>query len=128
MAQNYKIGKVYTGKVTGIQTYGAFISLDHQTQGLVHISEIINGYVRDIRDYISVGQTVNVRVLSIDEMTGKISLSLKGASLDQGINGEENLKHAARLLRELKPDGFSTLHKKLNEWIHVEMKKENMTN
>ncbi|WP_088041305.1 CvfD/Ygs/GSP13 family RNA-binding post-transcriptional regulator [Bacillus sp. EAC] len=128
MAQNYNIGKVYTGKVTGIQTYGAFISLDQQTQGLVHISEIINGYVRDIRDYISVGQTVNVRVLSIDEMTGKISLSLKGASIDQGINGEENLRHAARLLRELKPDGFSTLNKKLNEWIHLEMKKENMTN
>ncbi|MEH7454309.1 MULTISPECIES: CvfD/Ygs/GSP13 family RNA-binding post-transcriptional regulator [Bacillaceae] len=128
MAQNYNIGKVYTGKVTGIQTYGAFISLDHQTQGLVHISEIINGYVRDIRDYISVGQLVNVRVLSIDEMTGKISLSLKGASIDQGFNGEESLKHAARLLRELKPDGFSTLHKKLNEWLRVEMKKENMTN
>lgn len=128
MAQNYNIGKVYSGKVTGIQTYGAFISLDQQTQGLVHISEIINGYVRDIRDYISVGQTVNVRVLSIDEMTGKISLSLKGASIDQGVNGEENLKHAARLLRDLKPDGFSTLHKKLHEWISVEMKKENMTN
>ncbi|MBP0725588.1 general stress protein 13 [Bacillus sp. RG28] len=127
MPENYKIGKVYKGKVTGIQTYGAFISLDQQTQGLVHISEIINGYVRDIRDYISIGQTVNVRVLSIDEMTGKISLSLKSAN-DVGLdNGENNMKHTARLLRELKPDGFETLRRKLKEWISLEMKNENMT-
>ncbi len=67
MSEQYTTGVVVTGKVTGIQDYGAFVALDAETQGLVHISEITNGYVKDIHDFLKVGDTVEVKVLSIDE-------------------------------------------------------------
>ena len=51
MSEQYTTGVVVTGKVTGIQDYGAFVALDAETQGLVHISEITNGYVKDIHDF-----------------------------------------------------------------------------
>ncbi len=79
MSEQYTTGVVVTGKVTGIQDYGAFVALDAETQGLVHISEITNGYVKDIHDFLKVGDTVEVKVLSIDEEHRKMSLSLKAA-------------------------------------------------
>ena len=54
----YRIGQTAEGKVTGIQPYGAFVMLDRQTSGLIHISEISDGYVRDISRYVKVGDTV----------------------------------------------------------------------
>lgn len=66
MAKTYKAGEELTGTVTGIQPYGAFVALDEETQGLVHISEITYGFVKDIHDYLSVGQEVKVKVLDVD--------------------------------------------------------------
>ena len=51
--------------------------LDEQNQGLVHISEITHGFVKDINDHLKVGDEVNVKVLSIDEKAGKIGLSIR---------------------------------------------------
>lgn len=73
----YKIGDIIEGQVTGIQPYGAFISLDAQTQGLVHISEVQSGYTKNIHSFLEVGQVVKVQVIDIDEYTKKISLSLR---------------------------------------------------
>ena len=77
MARKYESGEKLTGKVTGIQPYGAFVALDEKTQGLVHISEITYGFVKDINDYLSVGEEVEVQVLEVDEAAGKISLSIR---------------------------------------------------
>lgn len=74
---NYRIGMQVHGHVTGIQPYGAFVTLDADHQGLIHISECHEGYVKSIADYLKVGQAVDVVVLDIDEYTGKISLSLR---------------------------------------------------
>ena len=52
MSENIDTGSIVTGKVTGIQPYGAFVALDENTQGLVHISEITHGYVKDINDHL----------------------------------------------------------------------------
>ncbi|MFC8575776.1 S1 RNA-binding domain-containing protein, partial [Heyndrickxia sporothermodurans] len=60
MTTKYEIGSVLTGKVAGIQPYGAFIALDEETQGLVHISEIKHGYVKDINDHLKIGDEVKV--------------------------------------------------------------------
>ena len=51
----YQIGQTVEGKITGIQPYGAFVSLDRNTSGLIHISEISDGYVRDISRFVNVG-------------------------------------------------------------------------
>ena len=71
-------GAVMTGKVTGITKFGAFVQLAPGKSGLVYISEIANTFVSNVADFVSVGQEVQVKVLSIDEQ-GRINLSIKQA-------------------------------------------------
>ena len=76
--QEIEVGAVLEGKVTGITKFGAFVALPGGKSGLVHISQVANAYVTDIHEFLSDGQTVKVRVLSISP-EGKIALSIKGA-------------------------------------------------
>lgn len=73
-----EVGAVLEGKVTGITKFGAFVELPDKKTGMVHISEVAPTFVKEIRDFISEGQTVKVKVLSIGD-DGKISLSIKKA-------------------------------------------------
>lgn len=73
-----EVGAVVEGKITGITKFGAFVELPDKKTGMVHISEVASTYVKEIRDFISEGQTVKVKVLSIGD-DGKISLSMKKA-------------------------------------------------
>ena len=73
-----EVGAVLEGRVTGITSFGAFVSLPDGKSGLIHISEVANTYVSDVHEFLSVGQSVKVRVLSISP-EGKISLSAKRA-------------------------------------------------
>ena len=66
------------GKVTGIKKFGAFVELPEGKSGLVHISEVADNYVENVEDHLSVGDEVEVKVLSIAD-DGKISLSIKKA-------------------------------------------------
>ena len=77
MSEKFQVGQIIEGTVTGIKPFGAFVSLDGGTQGLVHISHISHGYLENINDAIKVGDTVKVKILSIDSEKGKISLSIK---------------------------------------------------
>lgn len=74
-----EVGAKVTGKVSGITSFGAFVDLGERKNGLVHISEISDSYVKDIHDVLSVGDEVTVKVLSIAE-DGKISLSIRKAT------------------------------------------------
>ena len=71
-----EVGQILDGKITSITKFGAFVSLPDNKSGLIHISEISDGYVKDINDHLSIGQNVKVRVCSVDE-NGRLSLSLK---------------------------------------------------
>lgn len=71
-------GSIYEGKITSITNFGAFVSLPDGPDGLVHISEVSNSFVKDINEILTVGQTVKVKVISIAE-NGKIALSIKQA-------------------------------------------------
>lgn len=82
-----EIGKIYDGKVKGIAQYGAFVEIEGAGTGMVHISEIANSFVKDVKDYLSENQIVKVKVLSISD-DGKIGLSIKKAN----ENDEEQLK------------------------------------
>ncbi|WP_278459774.1 S1 RNA-binding domain-containing protein [Ruminococcus bicirculans (ex Wegman et al. 2014)] len=73
-----EVGKIYEGKVTGITKFGAFVELDKDTTGMVHISEVANTFVNEIKDHLTEGQTVKVKVLNLGD-DGKISLSIKKA-------------------------------------------------
>ena len=82
----FEVGQIVEGKVTGIMNYGAFVDLGENTSGMVHISEVAPVYVREIKDHLTVGQTVKVKILGIDEK-GKISLSIKQAEPRPQGNG-----------------------------------------
>ena len=69
------VGAVLEGKVKSITNFGAFISLPENKTGLVHISEVANSYVSDIREHLAEGQDVKVMVINAD--AGKINLSIK---------------------------------------------------
>lgn len=71
----YRIGEIVPGVVTGIQPYGAFVQLDAEQQGLIHISECRSAFIKQVSDELSIGQHIEVMILDIDEYTNKLSLS-----------------------------------------------------
>ncbi|MBL4954425.1 general stress protein 13 [Neobacillus sp. YIM B02564] len=129
MTDNIEIGSILTGKVTGIQPYGAFVALDDHNQGLVHISEITHGYVKDIHDHLKVGDEIKVKVLSIDEEAGKIGLSIKATEeppVNQSVRSRKpRRRQAAAIISEGDgQQGFNTLKEKLQEWIDQSQREE----
>lgn len=74
----FTVGNIYEGKVTGITSFGAFVQLEPGKSGMVHISEIANSYVDDIKKHIHEGDTVRVKLIGIDQ-NGRINLSIKKA-------------------------------------------------
>lgn len=72
------IGAIFEGKVTGITKFGAFVSLPEGKSGMVHISEVANSFVNDIKDFLTEGQDVKVKIINIDDV-GRINLSIKKA-------------------------------------------------
>jgi len=72
-------GDIIEGKVTRITSFGAFVDLGNGLSGLVHISEVANAYVRDINDYLKIGDQVKVKVVNV-ENDHKIGLSVKQAA------------------------------------------------
>lgn len=72
-----QVGTILEGKVSSITKFGAFVTLENNRSGLVHISEIANTYVNDVHDFLQEGQSVKVLVLSAED--GKINLSIKKA-------------------------------------------------
>ncbi|MDR0922179.1 MAG: RNA-binding protein S1 [Lactobacillales bacterium] len=74
-----EVGAKLQGKVSGITNFGAFIDLGERKTGLVHISEVSNGFIKDIHDVLSVGDEVTVKVTSVGN-DGKIGLSIRQAT------------------------------------------------
>ena len=69
-----EVGEEYEGEVVNIQSFGAFVKLTPNKDGLLHISRVANGRVGAVEDVLSEGDTVKVKVIEVDEKTGKISL------------------------------------------------------
>lgn len=119
MTVQYEAGQTVEGKVTGIQSYGAFVALDNDTQGLVHISEVTHGFVKDINEHLSVGQKVNVKVIQVDAEKNKISLSIRAT---EEAPKKEQSRPAAKRKPQAKQQeqdnaGFNTMKEKLEEWM-----------
>src|SRR5690625_1378459 len=116
MTSKIEVNQIIEGKVTGIQPYGAFVALNDEVQGLVHISEVTHGYVKDINEHLTIGDEVKVKVLHVDEEKNKVSLSIRAT--------EEAPKKTAKPQRSTPVKqqdddaaGFNTLKDKLKEWI-----------
>ncbi|RSK28393.1 general stress protein 13 [Bacillus sp. HMF5848] len=117
----YEVGQVLKGKVTGIQPYGAFIALEENTQGLVHISEIAHGYVKNIDEFVKIGDEVEVKVLTVED-NGKLSLSIKAtqeapAQVERAPRKPRPKKQVKQPIVEENGQGFNTLKDKLQDWI-----------
>ena len=94
----YQVGQLVTGKVTKLASFGAFVGLEHDMDGLVHISQISEERVDKIKNVLDVGQEVEARVIKIDRSDRRIGLSIKAAEYD-----EEQIKKEAEQLDQLKP-------------------------
>lgn len=124
MLENFQVGDIVEGKVTGIKPFGAFVAIDDEHQGLVHISEVAHGYVKDIHDYLSVGDEVKVKILTIDEDAGKISLSIRKTQAPP-----PKQEAGARKGGGKKNDqGFNTLEQKLKDWLKESNEKQAQLN
>jgi protein Tex len=82
--EHLREGMVLEGMVSNVTNFGAFVDIGVHQDGLVHISELSQRYVRDPRDVVQVGQVVKVRVLSVDVALQRISLSMKGLRMIPG--------------------------------------------
>src|SRR6188474_2256111 len=94
----YKIGDLVKGKVSKLASFGAFVALDGDIDGLVHISQISEDRVDKIKDYLKVGQEIEARVIKVDKTERRIGLSIKAASYS-----EEELKKEAAAFDSLRP-------------------------
>ena len=101
-----EVGNILPGKVTGITNFGAFVDLGNRKTGLVHISEVSNSYIKDIKDVLTVGDEVQVKVMEISG-DGKVSLSIRRASADSSEeNVEEKPKFQKTAPRNQEGQGF----------------------
>ena len=143
-----EVGAILKGKVTGVQSFGAFVALEGQeTQGLIHISEVSNTYVRDINEYLKVGEEVEVKVIKIDQEKNKISLSIRALMPDpEGDRSKRNQNNSSQsqpqrrnssdgprtraprrranpssnFRSEAQPEGYNILGEKLKEALNLE--------
>ncbi len=104
----YRKGEIVKGCVTGIENYGAFVGLDEYYSGLVHISEISDGFVSDIHNFLEIGETIYVKVLDVDDENYQVKLSIK--------NIDYKVRRKRTPIRESKT-GFKPLENMLPEWI-----------
>jgi small subunit ribosomal protein S1 len=94
----FKIGDLVKGKVSKITAFGAFISMDGDIDGLVHISQISEDRVDKIKDHLKVGQEIEARVIKVDKTERRIGLSLKAANYS-----EEDIRREAAAFDAVKP-------------------------
>ena len=102
-------------RVTGIQKYGAFATLENDDyNGLIHISEVSYGYVKDIHDFLDVGDNIYAEVVQVDDDSKKMKLSIKDIDYK---------KSGVRLKRIVETkSGFQPLSDHLDGWINDKIK------
>ena len=109
-----KINDIIEVTVTGIQKYGVFVLIDNQYDGLIHISEISSGYVKNINDYIKIKDKIFAQVVDIDKENNKFKLSIKNIDYRNDgkiINNSDNCSN-----------GFEPLKEHLDLWINEKIK------
>lgn len=118
----YKKGKIVKATVTGIESYGAFVTLDEYYSGLIHISEISHGFVKNINDFLTPGDEISVQILEVDEEQSHLKLSIKNIHYKKEKTTKKTKIQETSL-------GFKTLAYKLPIWINESLKKsENIIN
>ena len=110
----YIKNEIVVGMVTGIENYGIFVNLDEYYSGLIHISEISEDFVRNVNNYVNIGETIKARVLEVDDDLFQVKLSIK--NLDYRLNkvGQNGIEETG--------SGFLILKNNLDGWIKTHAK------
>ena len=115
MKRVYTNGQIVEGVITGIQPYGAFVVIDETTTGLIHISEISDEFVRDIRHFVAQGERIIAKVIDNSEGSGQLRLSLKALNYSSRKNRQDGDPKRPNLPKsEL---GFGTVAGAMPQWL-----------
>lgn len=128
--KHFKIGDIVTVEVIGLQDYGVFVKFideeketgknkkskdnEDELRGLIHISEIQSGYVKNIHDLIKVGEKLRAQIIDIDEYNGKISLSTRTLEANPQSHHAYYKRHFTNRNDKI---GFKSLENELTGWI-----------
>ena len=104
---NYKVGDTVSGIITGITDYGIFVKLDDEYTGMIHISEISDRYISSLERMYVLEETIESKILEIDEEKKQIKLSSK--EFNAKANRKKKIKEEGR--------GFEPLKENLDKWI-----------
>ena len=86
LTEEIKVGTVYTGKVVSVKDFGAFVELAPGTDGMCHISELADGFVKSVNDVVKIGDMIKVKVILVDDQ-GRIKLSRKAVMQQEAAAG-----------------------------------------
>lgn len=106
--EDYIVGNIVKGEVTGIEPYGIFLKIDNNVNGLIHISEITNNFVKNINSYAKIGEEIYAKIIEIDANKKNLKLSIKGLNYKVD-NKNQKVKESVR--------GFSPLQENLSKWM-----------
>lgn len=108
----YKKGDIVKCRISGFKDYGIFVSVDDEYNGLIHISEISELFVRNVEDYGEINEIVYAKIIEVDEKSKQLKLSIK--NINYKIDGED--------VQDAEKNGFLPLKKQLNVWINDKVK------
>ena len=117
-AENHPIGSIANGKITSIMPFGLFVEIDPGVEGLVHVSEASRHFVKDLNEAFKLGDEVDVKVLAIEPLDRKITLSIKAC-----LPEEEAEERPAKEFKDSKPRRSKTRgddFKSDNEWSETD--------
>ena len=108
-----KKGDIIKGEVTGIENYGIFVHVENEYDGLIHISEVSEEFVRDVKSYVEIGEIIYCQVLEVLEPDKKLKLSIKDINY-KSIPINKDIQET-RL-------GFLPLKEHLDSWMEEKLK------
>lgn len=116
----YKKGSIIEGSVTGIENYGVFVNLDDYYSGLIHISEISHGFVKDVNSYVNLGDTIRVKVMEVDDNSCHVKLSIKDIDYRKTTPKRKKIEEVG--------SGFGILRDNLDGWINSKIEEYELEN
>lgn len=105
----YNLNEIIEVEVTGLENYGIFVKANNEYTGLIHISEIDNNYIKDIKKYVNVGDKIYANIIGINEEEKHLKMSIKNINYNNNDYGKRPIKENI--------NGFLPLANKLDEWI-----------
>lgn len=109
---DYHIGDIIKVTVTSIENYGIFVKVDERFNGLIHISEMSENFVSNVRNFAFPDETIYAKVMEVDDIKNQMKLSIK--SIDYRLTTKKG-----KLLES--PNGFNKLKEQLPIWIETKL-------